>query len=84
MHFIEELNNCTEPLTKDYILKNIWGYSSETDTHTVETHIYRLRQKIKNHFNDESFIKYTKKGYTFWKKEIFLQKIYIQKNIIKG
>ncbi len=65
MHFIEELNNCTEPLTKDYILKNIWGYSSETDTHTVETHIYRLRQKIKNHFNDESFIKYTKKGYTF-------------------
>tara|TARA_Y100001970_G_scaffold86143_1_gene108561 strand:- start:9605 stop:10240 length:636 start_codon:yes stop_codon:yes gene_type:complete len=65
MHFIEELNNSPKPLTKDYILKNIWGYSSETDTHTVETHIYRLRQKIKNHFDDENFIKHTKEGYSF-------------------
>ena len=64
MHFIEELNNCSEPLSKDYILKNIWGYSSETDTHTVETHIYRLRQKIKNQFDDKNFIKHTKKGYS--------------------
>ena len=64
MHFIEELNNSPTPLTKDYILKNIWGYSSETDTHTVETHIYRLRQKIKNHFNDKNFIKHTNDGYS--------------------
>ena len=63
MHFIEELNNCLKPLKRDFILKNIWGYSSETDTHTVETHIYRLRQKIKNQFNDENFIKHTKEGY---------------------
>ena len=54
MYFIEELNNSTKPLTKDYILKNIWGYSSDTDTHTVETHIYRLRQKIQK-FNDDKF-----------------------------
>ena len=65
MHFIEELNNSSKPLTKDYILKNIWGYSSDTDTHTIETHIYRLRQKIKNQFNDENFIKHTKEGYSF-------------------
>jgi len=65
MHFIEELNNSSEPLTKNYILKNIWGYSSDTDTHTIETHIYRLRQKIKNKFNDENFIKHTKEGYSF-------------------
>tara|TARA_B100000029_G_scaffold389816_1_gene386284 strand:+ start:2509 stop:3144 length:636 start_codon:yes stop_codon:yes gene_type:complete len=65
MHFIESLNNSTKPLTKDYILKNIWGYSSDTDTHTVETHIYRLRQKIKSEFNDENFIKHTKEGYSF-------------------
>tara|TARA_B100000029_G_C17554530_1_gene951265 strand:+ start:1439 stop:2074 length:636 start_codon:yes stop_codon:yes gene_type:complete len=65
MHFIEELNNSSEPLTKDYILKNIWGYSSDADTHTVETHIYRLRQKIKNQFNDNNFIKHTKEGYSF-------------------
>tara|TARA_B100000945_G_C20368848_1_gene591014 strand:+ start:498 stop:1133 length:636 start_codon:yes stop_codon:yes gene_type:complete len=65
MHFIEELNSCSKPLKKDYILKNIWGYSSDTDTHTVETHIYRLRQKIKNQFNDNNFIKHTKEGYSF-------------------
>ena len=65
MHFIEELNNSSKPLTKDYILKNIWGYSSDTDTHTIETDIYRLRQKIKNQFNDENFIKHTKAGYSF-------------------
>jgi len=65
MYFIEELNNSPEPLTKDYILKNIWGYSSEADTHTVETHIYRLRQKIQNQFGDKNFIKHTKKGYSF-------------------
>ena len=65
MHFIEKLKNSSKPLTKDYILKNIWGYSSDTDTHTVETHIYRLRQKIKNQFDDKYFIKHTKEGYSF-------------------
>ena len=64
MNFIEELNNSTDPLTRDYILKNIWGYSSDADTHTLETHIYRLRQKIKNEFNDENFIKHSKEGYS--------------------
>ena len=64
MHFIEELNNSSEPLTKDYILKNIWRYSSDTDTHTIETHIYRLRQKIKKSFEDKNFIKHTKQGYS--------------------
>ena len=64
MNFIEELNNSTDPLTRDYILQNIWGYSSDADTHTLETHIYRLRQKIKNEFNDENFIKHSKEGYS--------------------
>ena len=61
--FIEELNNSTDPLTRDYILQNIWGYSSDADTHTLETHIYRLRQKIKNSFDDDNFIKNSKTGY---------------------
>ena len=65
MYFIEQLNNSSKPLTKDYIQKNIWGYSSDADTHTVETHIYRLRQKIKNQFHDKDFIKHTKEGYSF-------------------
>ena len=43
--------------------KNIWGYSSDLETHTVETHIYRLRKKIADKFNDENFILSGKNGY---------------------
>ena len=42
---------------------NVWGYSSDLETHTVETHIYRLRKKMKEKFKDEEFIQNTKKGY---------------------
>ena len=49
---------------KKEILAIIWKYASDADTHTVETHIYRLRKKIKKIFNDESFIRNEKKGYT--------------------
>ena len=62
--FIEMLHYSKKPLSRDYILENIWEYSSETDTHTVETHIYRLREKIKSHFNDSNFIKNSKQGYS--------------------
>jgi len=43
--------------------KNIWGYSSEMETHTVETHIYRLRKKINDKFNDQNFILSHQNGY---------------------
>ena len=43
--------------------KNIWGYSTNMETHTVETHIYRLRKKISNLFKDEKFILSHKNGY---------------------
>ena len=43
--------------------KEVWGYISDLETHTVETHIYRLRKKIKESFNDESFIISSKEGY---------------------
>ena len=43
--------------------KNIWGYSADMETHTVETHIYRLRKKISDFFKDEKFILSHKKGY---------------------
>ena len=43
--------------------KNIWGYSSDMETHTVETHIYRLRKKISNKFKDENLILSHKSGY---------------------
>ena len=43
--------------------KNIWRYSPEMETHTVETHIYRLRKKISNKFNDKDFILSHLNGY---------------------
>ena len=43
--------------------KNIWGYSTNMETHTVETHIYRLRKKISDLFMDQNFILSHKSGY---------------------
>ena len=43
--------------------KNIWDYSPNMETHTVETHIYRLRKKISDKFFDENFILSHKNGY---------------------
>ena len=43
--------------------KNIWGYATNMETHTVETHIYRLRKKISDLFKDEKFILSHKNGY---------------------
>ena len=45
------------------IFDQVWHYSSDADTHTVETHIYRLRKKINDKFSDEKFILNNKKGY---------------------
>ena len=43
--------------------KEVWSYGSELETHTVETHIYRLRKKIKDKFKDDNFISSTNSGY---------------------
>ena len=43
--------------------EKVWGYHYDAETHTVETHIYRLRKKILNTFNDNDFIKSEKGGY---------------------
>ena len=52
-----------KPISKDDILLNVWNYSADADTHTVETHIYRLRKKINEKFMDEKFILNNKSGY---------------------
>ena len=51
------------PIKRDLVLEKVWNYSQETETHTVETHIHRLRKKISEKFNDNDFIKNNKKGY---------------------
>ena len=43
--------------------KNVWSYQSELETHTVETHIYRLRKKFSDFFGDNNFIVSFKNGY---------------------
>jgi len=60
---IELLFKEKKPLSKNFILKKIWNYSDNADTHTVETHIYRLRKKINNKFKDNNFIFNSAKGY---------------------
>ena len=57
------------PVNINELQKKVWKYGSDLDTHTVETHIYRLRKKIKEKFNDEKFILSSKKGYFINEKE---------------
>ena len=54
-----------KPISKVKILSSVWNYSSDADTHTVETHIYRLRKKVSDKFMDEKFILNNKDGYYF-------------------
>ena len=68
--FIELLLKSSKPVSKVNILNIVWKYSSDVDTHTIETHVYRLRKKIFAKFNDDDFIKNNKSGYFLWKKEI--------------
>ena len=63
VQLIELFLNNHKPIPKDKILSLVWNYSSDADTHTVETHIYRLRKKITNKFTDEKFILNNKDGY---------------------
>ena len=57
------LNKKDKPCSIDELQKVVWKQSTDLETHTVETHIYRLRKKIKDFFNDSKFIKSTDNGY---------------------
>ena len=57
------LKSKNKPQKIDVLQKEVWGYLSGLETHTVETHVYRLRKKIKDVFNDENFLISQKNGY---------------------
>tara|TARA_Y100000590_G_scaffold445696_1_gene578192 strand:+ start:2538 stop:3176 length:639 start_codon:yes stop_codon:yes gene_type:complete len=63
INFLILFSQNKEPISKNLVLKNVWNYSSESETHTVETHIHRLRKKILKKFGDDNFIKNNNKGY---------------------
>ncbi len=57
------LNNSKKPVKISKLQTEVWGHNSKLETHTVETHIYRLRKKINDIFEDNNFIKSSKSGY---------------------
>ena len=57
------LSKSNQPVSINELQKKVWSYQSDMETHTVETHIYRLRKKISNIFKDEEFIISKKNGY---------------------
>ena len=57
------LNNSKKPVKISKLQTEVWGHNSKLETHTVETHIYRLRKKINDIFKDNNFIKSSKSGY---------------------
>jgi hypothetical protein len=62
LELILALNN-NNGLSKSFLLKNIWKYSSDLDTHAFETHLHRLRKKINKYFKDKNFITEKKSYY---------------------
>tara|TARA_B100000886_G_C20339982_1_gene456211 strand:+ start:336 stop:896 length:561 start_codon:yes stop_codon:yes gene_type:complete len=60
---IDFLDKFNGSVSVQNLQKNVWGYRSQLETHTVETHVYRLRKKILDIFEDSNFIVSDKKGY---------------------
>ena len=63
VQLLELFLNKKKSVSKDDILSSVWNYASDADTHTVETHIYRLRKKVIDKFKDDKFILNNKDGY---------------------
>ena len=57
------LSKSNQIISIENLQLNVWGHQSKLETHTVETHIYRIRKKILENFNDNDFITSEKNGY---------------------
>tara|TARA_B110000003_G_C16577538_1_gene506768 strand:+ start:819 stop:1382 length:564 start_codon:yes stop_codon:yes gene_type:complete len=63
INIISYLSKSNNPVGINELQEKVWSYQFDIETHTVETHIYRLRKKISNTFNDKDFIVSKKNGY---------------------
>ena len=77
---ITYLSKSKKPVSIDELQEKVWSYQSDIETHTVETHIYRLRKKILNTFNDNEFI-ISEKMLSNQIRKIQWLKIYLLKSI---
>ena len=63
INFLILFSKNSKAISKNSVLQRVWNYSPESETHTVETHIHRLRKKMFEKFGDNNFIKNNKNGY---------------------
>ena len=63
INIITYLSKLNKPISVEELQEKVWGYQFNVETHTVETHIYRLRKKILSTFDDNKFIISKKNGY---------------------
>ena len=66
---INYLNSSSKEITVENLQFEVWGHRSKLETHTVETHVYRLRKKVEKKFQDKLFILSLKNGYKIQKQE---------------
>ena len=63
INFLILFSQTQKPISRNLVLKKVWNYSEKAETHTIETHVHRLRKKISEKFGDDAFIKNDNKGY---------------------
>ena len=63
INFLILFSQTKKPISRNLVLKKVWNYSEKAETHTIETHVHRLRKKISEKFGDDAFIKNNSKGY---------------------
>ena len=73
------LSKVNKPISANELQTKVWDYNSDLETHTVETHIYRLRKKISQNFLDDNFIISRNNGYQINKKNPIIRDLYTKK-----